>query len=118
MASTQTPAQAFAKQATSDSARVAAGQPLAVQAACAMLERGGSAADAGIAAVAVMGVVEPMATSIGGDVLAMVYEPGGRVNSYHGTGRAPARLTPDMVADLPGQRIPERHPFSRSEERR
>ncbi len=112
MASTQTPAQAFAKQATSDSAMVAAGHPLAVQAACAMLERGGSAADAAIAADAVMGVVEPMATSIGGDVLAMVYEPGGRVTSYNGTGRAPARLTPDLVADLPGQRIPERHPFS------
>jgi len=91
---------------------IATGHPLAAHAAGAMLEQGGSAVDAAIAADAVMGVVEPMATSIGGDVLAMVCEAGGEVISYNGTGRAPAAMDADFVGNLPGARIPERHPWS------
>ena len=93
-------------------AMIATGNPLAAQAAGAMLDRGGSAVDAAIAADAVMGVVEPMATSIGGDVLAMVHEASGEVISYNGTGRAPAAMDADFVANMPGARIPERHPSS------
>lgn len=91
---------------------VSTGHPLAAEAAKAMLEAGGSAVDAAIAADAVMGVVEPMATSIGGDALAMLYEPGGAVVCYNGTGRAPGALDVAMVAALPGAKIPERHPLS------
>lgn len=100
------------KTAYSSTAMVAGGNPLAVGAARTMLERGGSAVDAAIAADAVMGVVEPMATSIGGDVLAMICEPDGAVTSYNGTGRAPKALEVEQVARLPGARIPERHPLS------
>ncbi|MEO6985513.1 MAG: gamma-glutamyltransferase [Paralcaligenes sp.] len=91
---------------------IATGNPLAAQAARRMLLAGGSAVDAAIAADAVMGVVEPMATSVGGDVLAMVYQPSGDVLSYNGTGRAPAGLDVSDIILLPGARIPERHPLS------
>lgn len=91
---------------------VATGHPLAARAARRMLREGGSAVDAAIAADAILGVVEPMATSIGGDLLAMIVEPGGGVRSYNGTGRAPAAFDAALLRDLPGQRIPERHPLS------
>ncbi|MGB6008255.1 gamma-glutamyltransferase family protein [Castellaniella sp.] len=93
-------------------AMVSTGNPLAAQAARDVLEGGGSAVDAAIAADAVMGVVEPMATSIGGDLLAMIHQDGQPVLSYNGTGRAPLALDEAMVRALPGARIPERHPLS------
>lgn len=91
---------------------VATGHPLAARAAIARLEEGGSAVDAAIAADAILGLVEPMATSVGGDLLAMIVEPDGSAHTYNGTGRAPAGLTADVVGRLPDQRIPERHPLS------
>ncbi|WP_439115672.1 gamma-glutamyltransferase family protein [Hydrogenophaga sp.] len=91
---------------------VATGHPLAAMAAAQMLREGGSAVDAAIAADAVLGVVEPMATGIGGDVLAMVVPPGEAPLSYNGTGRAPAQFSLDALNLLPDRRIPERHVFS------
>ena len=91
---------------------VATGNPLAAQAAKKMLLAGGSAVDAAIAADAVMGVVEPMATSVGGDILAMIFQLDGRVTSYNGTGRAPVGLDVSKIASLPGAHISERHPLS------
>src|SRR5690625_792752 len=92
---------------------VSTAHPAALQAAKRILMKGGSAVDAAIAADAVLGVVEPMATSIGGDVLALVYEPQSQdVVSYNGTGRSPLGLKPSLVEFLPQQRIPERHPLS------
>lgn len=91
---------------------VATGHPLAAQAAVQLLREGGSAIDAAIAADAVLGVVEPMATGIGGDLLAMVVPGDGQAVSYNGTGRAPAAFTTDLLNTLPGHRIPERHVLS------
>lgn len=91
---------------------VSTGNPLAASAAKKILEKGGSVVDAAIAADAVMGVVEPMATSIGGDLLAIIVEPDRPVLAYNGTGRSPEKLKAELVADLPNQRIPERHPYS------
>ena len=91
---------------------VAAGHPLAVRAAQGMLALNGSAVDAAIAADAVMGVVEPMATGIGGDLLAMIAPPDGRPLAYNGSGAAPMTLTAAQVQGLPGARIPERHVLS------
>ncbi len=93
-------------------AQVATGHPLAARAAAQVLCEGGSAVDAAIAADAVMGVVEPMATSVGGDLLAMVVQPDGAATAYNGSGRSPAGLDTAQVLALPGGRIPERHGFS------
>jgi gamma-glutamyltranspeptidase/glutathione hydrolase len=93
----------------SDTSMVATGHPLAAQVARQLLREGGSAVDAAIGADALLGVVEPMATGIGGDLLAMVVAPGLAPMSYNGTGRAPALFSEDMLETLPGRRIPERH---------
>lgn len=93
-------------------AMVATGHPLAAQAAKKQLLTGGSAVDAAIAADAVLGVVEPMATGIGGDLLAMLVPPGAAPVTYNGTGCAPLALTPELIAALPEGRIAERHPLS------
>lgn len=91
---------------------VASGHPLAVEAALQVLREAGSAVDAAIAADAVLGVVEPMATGIGGDLLATLVEPDGGTHCYNGTGRAPLDLSVALLAGFAQQRIPERHPLS------
>src|ERR1700733_7587050 len=53
---------------------VASSQTLASQAGVAILDRGGSAIDAAIAANAVLGLAEPVTNGLGGDLLAIVYE--------------------------------------------
>ena len=86
---------------------VAAESPLAAQAGVRILERGGNAVDAAIAANAMMGVVEPMMNGIGGDLFAIVYDA--KANKLYGlnaSGWAPKGLTIDMlrkagVRDMP-----------------
>lgn len=95
-----------------DRQMVATGHPLAASAAAGVLREGGSAVDAAIAADAVLGVVEPMATGIGGDLLAMVVPPGQAPMSYNGTGRSPAQFSVEALDQLVGRRIPERHVFA------
>jgi gamma-glutamyltranspeptidase/glutathione hydrolase len=73
---------------------VAASQTLASQAGAAILDRGGTAVDAAIAANAVLGVAEPVTNGIGGDLLAIVYEAKtGKLYALNSTGWAPAGLT-------------------------
>ena len=57
---------------------VASSQFLASQAGAKILETGGNAIDAAIAANAVLGVMQPYANGIGGDLFAIVYEPARR----------------------------------------
>lgn len=69
-------------------AMAATSHPLATAAAIDMLKAGGTAADAAIAAVGVMAVVEPHMTGIGGDCFALVSKPGKPIWGYNGSGRA------------------------------
>ena len=75
------------------SAMVATSNRLAVEAALWALGEGGSAVDAAVAADAVLGVVQPHSTGIGGDAFALVAEPGAAVVGFNGSGPAPAALT-------------------------
>ncbi|HYS24766.1 MAG TPA: gamma-glutamyltransferase [Vicinamibacterales bacterium] len=77
---------------------VAASQPLAAQAGVQMLERGGNAVDAAIAANAVMALVEPHYNGIGGDLFAIYYEARtGKLYGLNAGGWAPAGLTPEFL---------------------
>ncbi len=70
---------------------VATAHPLATEAALTALSDGGTAVDAAVCAQAVLCVTSPHACGVGGDVLALVAEPGGRVQAVNGTGRSAAR---------------------------
>jgi len=70
---------------------VATESPLASKAGAAILERGGNAVDAAIAAHAVMTVVAPMWNGIGGDLFAIVYDAkSGKYYGMNASGWAPA----------------------------
>ncbi len=73
---------------------VATSQTLASQAGAAILDQGGSAVDAAIAANAVLGVTEPVTNGIGGDLLAIVYDAKTKkLYGLNATGWAPAGLS-------------------------
>jgi len=77
---------------------VAASQTLAAEAGAMILDRGGSAVDAAIAANAVLGVAEPMMCGIGGDLFAIVYEAStGKLHGLNASGWAPEGLSLDVL---------------------
>ena len=74
--------------------------PLSTQAALRILQDGGNAMDAALAACAVQAVVEPQSTSIGGDCFC-VYAPAGgdELVAFNGSGRAPQGLDSTWLLD-------------------
>jgi gamma-glutamyltranspeptidase / glutathione hydrolase len=73
---------------------VSTSQPLAAQAGLSMLQAGGNAVDAALAAAITLTVVEPIMNGIGGDLYAMVWD-GQRVHGLNATGAAPAAWHPE-----------------------
>jgi gamma-glutamyltranspeptidase/glutathione hydrolase len=75
----------------------ATSHPLATLAAVDTLRAGGTAADAAVAAVATLCVVEPHMTGIGGDCYCLVSQPGKPVWGYNGSGRAGAKASDEVL---------------------
>ena len=94
---------------------VATSQTLATQTGLAVLQRGGSAVDAAIAANAVLSLTEPHMCGPGGDLFAIVWDPAQQ--SLHGlnaSGRAPRELSYATLRDTVGAAgvIPGRGPLA------
>ena len=70
---------------------VATSQPLAANAGLEIMAKGGNAIDAAVATAAVLTLVEPGSTSIGGDAFIMIYlAEEDRLVGINASGRAPA----------------------------
>ena len=85
----------------------ATSQILASQTAAGILAHGGSAADAAIAANAVLGVVEPMMDGAGGDLFALYWDAATKQYvGLNGSGPAPRGLTPQFLASKGVKEMP------------
>lgn len=86
---------------------VSSSQPLASQVGLEVLKKGGNAADAAIAMAAVLAVIEPGMSGLGGDAFALVYRAKtGEVRALNGSGRAPAGMTRERFARSGQKQIP------------
>ena len=91
----------------------ASSQPLAVEAAINVLQGGGNAIDAAVTATAVLGVVEPMSTGLGGDCFALVYSAKERrLRGINASGRAPRSASAQTLLDLGLRQVPLDGPLS------
>lgn len=86
---------------------VSAAHPLAAEAGREMLARGGSAADAALATMLVLTIVEPQSSGIGGGGFLLYHDAEtGRLSTIDGRETAPASATPSMFLDAAGQPKP------------
>src|SRR6202045_102918 len=96
-------------------AMLAASNPQGVLTAFEVLRAGGTAADAAVAASALLAVIEPQSTGIGGDCFALVQPRGeGKITAYNGSGRAPKAATPEwyLERDIKGIPLTSAHAVS------
>jgi gamma-glutamyltranspeptidase/glutathione hydrolase len=92
---------------------VCAAQPLAVQAGIDILKQGGSAVDAAIAVNACLGLMEPTANGLGGDLFAILWDPKTKqVVGLNASGRAPLALTADKIPPDSLGNIPNYSPYA------
>jgi gamma-glutamyltranspeptidase/glutathione hydrolase len=83
---------------------VVAANPLASEAGAKVLREGGSAVDAAIAVQAVLGLVEPQSSGLGGGAFMVVYDPlTAKVWDYNGRETAPADISPELFLDDEGK---------------
>ena len=88
---------------------VASSQPLAARAGTQVLENGGNAIDAAIAASAVIALMEPASNGVGGDLFAMIYTASdGKLAGLNASGWAASGLTPELLASKNITRMPSR----------
>ena len=86
---------------------VVAANPLAAQAGLEVLRRGGSAVDAAIAVQAMLSLVEPQSSGVGGGAFMTYYDGGSRqVSVYDGREVAPAQASPEMFVGQDGKPLP------------
>src|SRR4249919_753909 len=86
--------------AAKEQAFVIAANPLAAHAGLEVLERGGSAVDAAIAIQAMLSLVEPQSSGIGGGAFMTYYDAASRqISVYDGREVAPAQATAGMFLD-------------------
>jgi gamma-glutamyltranspeptidase/glutathione hydrolase len=87
---------------------IATSQALASAAGLRVLQDGGNAIDAAVTAAGLLAVVEPSMTGIGGDLLALVWDPGTKtIHALDSTGRSAYAATPEEFAsrgldEMPG----------------
>ena len=83
---------------------VAAANPLAVEAGAKVLAAGGTAADAMIAVQAVLGLVEPQSSGLGGGAFLVWYDgASGELTTLDGRETAPLAATPRLFQDAAGE---------------
>lgn len=98
-----------AAEPTQRQAFLAAAHPLAVEAGLDVLRRGGNAVDAAVAVQAMLGLVEPQSSGLGGGAFMVHYDAATKaVTVYDGREVAPAGATPDMFLDNGGVPLPFR----------
>ena len=86
---------------------VVAAQPLAAEAGLAMLRKGGSAVDAGIATQMVLNLVEPQSSGIGGGAFILYWdEQKNELAGFDGRETAPSAATPDLFLGADGKPLP------------
>ncbi len=90
---------------------VATSQPLAAQAGLQILQSGGNAIDAAIAAAAALSVMEPTANGIGGDAFALVWH-GGRLHGLNASGPAADGATLASMSALGHKEMPKYGPLA------
>ncbi|MEQ8922542.1 MAG: gamma-glutamyltransferase [Roseovarius confluentis] len=89
---------------SADDWMIAAANPWAVQAGARVLSTGGSAADAMVAVQAVLGLVEPQSSGLGGGAFLVWYDAAtGEVTTLDGRETAPLAATPTLFQDENGE---------------
>jgi gamma-glutamyltranspeptidase/glutathione hydrolase len=90
----------------------ATSQPLATQVALDILKKGGNAIDAAIAANAVLGVVEPTGSGVGGDLFAIIWSADrNKLYGLNASGRSPRSLKPEFFKENTIEKIPPYGPL-------
>jgi gamma-glutamyltranspeptidase / glutathione hydrolase len=89
----------------------ATSQPLASTAALEIMQRGGNAIDAAVAAAAVLNVVEPHMTGMGGDMFAILWSADEqRLVGLDASGRAGSLISPEVLLERGFERMPDSGP--------